>query len=89
MFGVVEVVHLWRNNVEKVPSQRVLLGKHVELIRLKGNAEHVNDKRAGRQIQRDAVLPQERLELGRLLFQELQGHFCAFWVAEKCRMVDS
>lgn len=68
--------HLWGNDIEEVPCQRVLLGEHVVVVRLKGDAEHVDDEGAGGQVQRDAVLPQERLQLGSLLLQELQSHFC-------------
>lgn len=71
--------HLWRDDIEEVSCQSVLLCEHVVLVCLEGDAEHVDDERAGRQVERDAVLPQKRLQLGRLLLQELQCHFCTFW----------
>lgn len=74
-----EMEYLWRNDIEEVSCQSVLLCKHVVFICFEGNAKHVDDKRAGRQVEGDAVLPQERLELGRFLLQELQCHFCTFW----------
>lgn len=70
--------HLWRNDIEEVSRQSVLLREYIVLIRLEGNAKHVDNKGAGRQVERDAVLPQERLQLGCLLLQELQSHFCSF-----------
>lgn len=43
--------HLWRNDIEEVPSQSVLLCKHIVLVCLEGDAEHVDDERAGRQVE--------------------------------------
>lgn len=71
--------HLWRNDVKEVPCQSVLLREHIVIVCLEGDAKHVDDKRAGRQVERDTVLPQKRLQLGCLLLQELQCHFCTFW----------
>lgn len=51
--------HLRWNDVKEVSSQSVFLRKHIVLIGLKGDPEHVDDERAGRQVKRDAVLPQE------------------------------
>lgn len=59
--------HLWWNDVKEVSSQSVFLRKNVVLIRFKGDPEHIDDERAWRQVERDAVLPQERLQLGCLL----------------------
>lgn len=66
--------HLWGDDVEQVPGQRVLLGEDVVVVGLEGDAVHVDDEGAGRQVERDAVLPQEALQLGGLLPQELQRH---------------
>ena len=66
--------HLWRDDVEEVPCQSVLLGKHVVVVRLEGDAEHVDDEGAGGQVEGDAVLPQKAPQLGALLPQELQRH---------------
>lgn len=71
--------HLWWNDIKEVSGESVLLCKHVVLVCLEGDSKHVDDERAWRQVQRDAVLPQERLQLGCLLLQELQCHFCPFW----------
>lgn len=51
--------YLWWNDIEEVPSQSVFLRKHIVLIRLEGDAEHVDDKWTGRQVERDAVLSQK------------------------------
>lgn len=80
--GVYFKPHLWRDDVEQIPGQSVLLSEDVVLVRFEGDAVHVDDERAGRQIQRDAVLPQEALQLGGLLPQELQGHLGA-WEKKK------
>ena len=69
--------HLWRNDVEEVPRQSVLLRKDVVLVRLEGDAEHVDDEGTGGQVQGDAVLSHKRLQLRALLLQELQCHLCA------------
>lgn len=69
--------HLWRDDVKQIPSQRVLLSEDVVLVCFEGDAVHVDDERAGRQIQRDAILSQEALQLGGLLPQKLQGHLSA------------
>lgn len=42
--------HLWGNDVEEVSCQSILLGKDVVLVRLKGNAVHVDDERAGGEV---------------------------------------
>lgn len=70
--------HLWWNDVKEVSSQSVFLCKHVVLICLKGDSEHIDNERARRQVEWDAVLPQEWLQLGCLLLQKLQCHFCPF-----------
>ena len=67
--------YLRGDDIEQVPGQRVLLGEGVVVVRLEGDAEHVYDEGAGRQVERHAVLPQEGLQLRRLLLQELQRHF--------------
>lgn len=69
--------YLWRDDVEQISCQSVLLGKDVVVVSFEGDAVHVDDEGAGRQVERDAVLPQEALQLGRLLPQELQSHFCS------------
>lgn len=69
--------HLWRDDVEQISRQCVLLGEDVVLVCFEGDAVHVDDERAGRQVKGDAVLSQEALQLGGLLPQKLQGHFCA------------
>ena len=69
--------HLRRDDVEQISGQSVLLGEDVVLVGLEGDAVHVDDEGAGRQVEGDAVLPQEALQLGGLLPQKLQGHFCA------------
>lgn len=76
IMGVME--YLWRNDIEEVSCQSVLLCEHVVFICFKGNAKHVDDEGAGRQVEGDAVLAQERLQLRCLLLQELQCHFCTF-----------
>lgn len=69
--------HLWRDDVKQISRQCVLLSEDVVLVCFKGDAVHVDDERAGRQVEGDAVLSQEVLQLGGLLPQKLQGHFCA------------
>lgn len=49
--------YLWRDDIEEVSSQSVLLSKDVVVVCLEGNAEHVDDEGTGGQVQRNAVLP--------------------------------
>ena len=70
--------YLWGDDVEQVPGQGVLLGEGVVVVRLECDAEHVDDEGAWRQVERHAVLPQEGLQLRRLLLQELQRHLCTW-----------
>lgn len=69
--------HLRRDDVKQISRQRVLLSEDVVVVRFEGDAVHVDDERAGRQVEGDAVLSQEALQLGGLLSQELQRHFRA------------
>lgn len=73
--------HLWRDDVKQISCYSVFLSEDVVLIRFKGDAIHVDDEGAGRQVKGDAVLSQEALQLGGLLPQKLQGHFRA-WKAK-------
>lgn len=70
--------HLRRDDVEQVSGRSELLGEDVVVVGLEGDAVHVDDEGAGRQVQGDAVLAQEALELRRLLPQKLQGHLRAW-----------
>ena len=70
--------HLRGDDVEQIPRRGVLLGEDVVLVGLEGDAVHVDDEGAGRQVEGDAVLPQEALQPGGLLPQKLQGHLCAW-----------
>lgn len=78
--------YLWRDDVKQISCQSVLLSKDVVLVCFKGDAVHVDDEGAGRQVEGDAVLSQEALQLGGLLPQKLQGHFCA-WKKEDRQML--
>lgn len=63
--------HLRRDDVKQVSCQSVLLSEDVVLVCFEGDAVHVDDERAGRQVKGDAVLSQEALQLGGLLPQKL------------------
>lgn len=69
--------YLWRNDVEEIACRGVFLGEDIVLIRLKSNAEHIDDVGERGQVQGDAVLPQEALQLGSFLSEEFQGHLRA------------
>lgn len=79
--------HLWRDDVKQVSCQSVLLSEDVVLVCFEGDAVHVDDERAWRQVKGDAVLSQETLQLGGLLPQKLEGHFSA-WKKEKKRRTE-
>lgn len=63
--------HLWRDDVKQISRLRVLLSKDVVVVGFEGDPVHVDDERAGRQVEGDAVLSQEALQLGGLFLQKL------------------
>lgn len=66
--------HLWLNDSKQVFPKGQLLGKTVVIFRLKGNAEEAHDARMGGEVQGDAVLSQEALQLGGGFWEHFQGH---------------
>lgn len=63
--------HLWRDDVKQISRLRVLLSKDVVVVSFEGDPVHVDDEWAGRQVEGDAVLSQEALQLGGLFLQKL------------------
>ena len=76
--------YLRGDDVEEVPGKGELLGEDVVVIGLEGDAQRADDEGAGREKERRTVLPQEGLQLGRLLTQQLQRHLGA-WQPQQLR----
>lgn len=62
------------NDGEQVSSDDQLLGEAVVLVGLEGNAEEAHDAGVTGQVQRDAVLSEEALQLSRGFGHHFQGH---------------
>ena len=76
--------HLRGDDVEEVPGWSELLGEDVVVVGLEGDAQRTDDEGAGREEERGTVLPQEGLQLGRLLTEQLQCHLGA-WQPQQTR----
>ena len=65
---------LWLDDSEQVTADDQLLGEAVVLCGLEGDAEQPHDAGVAGQVQGDAVLPKEALQLGGGLGHHLEGH---------------
>lgn len=67
------LLYLRGNDVEKVPSRGKLLSEHVAVFRLEEHVQDFDDERAAAERARQAVLPQEVLQLRLVLGDKLEG----------------
>lgn len=70
--GQRQLLYLRGDDVEKVPGGGKFLSEHVAVLRLKEHVQDFDDERAAAERARQAVLPQEVLQLRLVLGDKLQ-----------------
>lgn len=66
------LLYLRRDDVKKVPGRGKFLSEHVAVLRLEEHVQDLDDERAAAERARQAVLPQEVLQLRLVLGDKLE-----------------